>query len=328
VSLGIIAFTQKGRKLACKILTHTSGKLYTKGTIPSSSKDDFSEIWLKHSEIIFIGATGIAVRYIAPHLVKKDQDPAVLCIDDQGKFVISLLSGHLGGANNLAQVISNMIGATPVITTASDGRGFTAIDLIAKGYNLYIEDLASITPITTLMVDGEEIGYYSTVSIPMDYPRLKTFSRPREIQNVKGALLISEELIDLEIPHAILRPKNLNVGIGARRGVFSEKIYDLLLKTFEEQNLSVHSIKAIGSIDVKADEEGIIKLADKLNVPYRTFAKSELEPYESQCRGSDFVKKTVGVSSVSCTSALKLGGQLILDKNAQDGITISITKEN
>lgn len=328
MSLGIIAFTEKGRELAKRILNHTDGRLYTKETNPSSSREDFSKIWARHSEIIFIGATGIAVRYIAPHLVKKDEDPAVLSIDDQGRFVISLVSGHLGGANELASMIARIIDATPVITTASDSRGFTAIDLIAKENNLYIEDLSSITPITTMMVDGEELGYYSTVDIPMDYPKLKVFKTPQEIQEVKGALLITEELIDLELPHTILRPKNLHLGIGARRGVPFEKMLALVEETFKEHGISMHSIESMGSIDVKADEEGILRLAEHLDIPFKTFTKDELIPYENQCRGSDFVKQTVGVRSVSCTSALKLGGQLILDKNAQDGITISITKEN
>ncbi len=132
MSLAIIAFTQRGRALAEEILSHTRTTIYTKETSPSSSREDFAEIWAKHSEIIFIGATGIAVRYIAPYLVKKDQDPAVLSVDDQGKFLISLVSGHLGGANALAKMIADMIDATPVITTASDSRGFTAIDLLAK----------------------------------------------------------------------------------------------------------------------------------------------------------------------------------------------------
>ncbi len=178
------------------------------------------------------------------------------------------------------------------------------------------------------MVDGEEIGYYSTVSMPMDYPKLRSFNHPKDIQDVTGALLITEEIVELSTPHTILRPKNINLGIGARRGVPYEKIYALVEENFRELNLSMHSIKCVGSIDIKADEEGIIKLANRLNVPFQTFTKDELVPFESQCRGSEFVKKTIGVSSVSCTSALKLGGQLILDKNAQDGITISITKEN
>ena len=328
MSLGIIAFTEKGRDLAGRILSHTDGRLYTKETRPSSSREDFPKIWSNHDGIIFIGATGIAVRYIAPHLVKKDEDPAVLSIDDQGRFVISLVSGHLGGANELAAMVARIIDGTPVITTASDSRGFTAIDLIAKRNGLYIEDLSSITPITTLMVDGEDLGYFSTVDIPVDYPNLKVFTNPQDISGVKGGLLITEKLVDLDLPHTILRPKNLHLGLGARRGVPFDKILALVEETFQDQGLSLHSVKSVGSIDLKADEEGIIKLADHLNVPFITFTKDELIPYEGQCRGSDFVKKTVGVGSVSCTSALKLGGQLIVDKNAQDGITISITKEN
>lgn len=328
--LGVLIFSDAGRGLAEELSKHMVISIYTKNTYPSNSKKDFKEIWQKHDAILFIGATGIAIRYIAPYIVGKDKDPAVMVMDDQGRFTISLLSGHLGGANTLTKEISEALNTIPVITTASDSRGFTSIDIFAKKNNYYIDDLASIVPISTHMVNGQSVGLVSEKQIILDYPKLKYFQTIEEVNGVESAIVVTEKKHfdwPYSIPYTILRPKVLNIGVGAKKNIPYVALETQLLDSLKELNLSPYSIKAIGSIDIKKKESAIIALSSKFKVPFKTFSAEELKEYEGLCQGSKFVKDTVGVTSVSCTAALKLGGVLLADKLTGSGCTISIAKE-
>lgn len=326
----IYCFSASGYELANKLLEFMDGEIYYSKKSERPIRELVGEQWKLADNMIFIGATGIAVRYIAPHLIGKEVDPAVVVLDDVGKHVISLLSGHLGGANALAEKIAFEIGGTPVITTASDNRNFTGIDMFAQANNLEIEDLKSLIGVSSAMVDGELIGFYSEVDMKLDYENVIYLTSLENIcGDLKAVVIVSSKKVlpELEVPTGVLRPKSINLGIGCRRDTDSEKLYDFVKSTLAELNISAKSVKAIGSIDIKSDEEAILHLGEEYKTGVVFFSADELSAVDHLFKGSDFVRETVGVGSVSATAATLLGGAIILEKKALDGMTISITKE-
>lgn len=221
MKLACLSFTDKGRLLGERLLD-LDGDNYEMEHFPNSEtpggiKEFLESSWSKYDGFIFISATGIAVRMCQPYIESKAKDPAIVVIDDEGKFSISLLSGHLGGANEIAKSIGDFIGATPVITTASDNRGIDSIDMFAKGNGYYIEDLSSVTKITSMMVNNKTVGIYTEDGNLINYPNLIKVGDLNNIEpSVEGIIIVTstEDIGPIDIPHTILRLKNINIGIG------------------------------------------------------------------------------------------------------------------
>lgn len=328
MKVAVLTFSTAGDKIFQRYFSKLGYNLFSKSNDKNIKKKDFKNIWTEYDGIIFVSATGIAVRYIGDLLESKDRDPAILVIDDQKRFVISLLSGHLGGANEWANFLSKKIDATPVVTTASDSRGFTSLDLFAKNNNYYIEDLSALTPVAAAMVNNDKVAFYSEENIILDYPNLIICSCIEDASdNPYSVIVTKKEVYKKGQNQAVLRPKTLHLGIGSRKGTKSEDLLFFLKNVFKKNNLSIHSIKDISTIDIKKDEQAIISLKENLNVDLHIFTREDLLPFEQYCKGSEFVKKTVGVSSVSCTCALKLSKNLIIDKLSYKGFTLSISEE-
>lgn len=322
---GYLCFSDKGEHLADTLRHQFPGEIYRSRKGKTSIRELMPEIWNNHDALIFIGATGIAVRMIAPYLKGKDKDPAVVVIDDMGNFVISLLSGHLGGANRLTKILAEQLNAIPVITTATDNRGFEGLDLYARRLNFYIPDLQALTPLTGKIVNGEELPVYNPYHFPTPrYPKI------READNTdegKSVLAITDEG-ELPLFNAVfLRPRILHLGIGARRNVPEDTVLDLITSAFKEKNLSLDSIADIATISLKKDEKAILKAANTLNVPLIIYEVEELKAYDRRFKGSDFVRKTVGIGSVSASCAAKSAGNVILEKIIGEGVTLSVSRE-
>lgn len=285
--------------------------------------------------LVYIGAAGIAVRAIAPCLKDKMTDPAVIVIDEAGRYVISLLSGHVGGANELAQVLADILGAEPVVTTASDVRQMTAVDVWAKRRRLAIGDRLAATQVAACLLDGEPVGFYS------DYP--VEGGMPAEF--VKGELCRTHVWVTARtMPPAghmitmfmtedakILRliPRSLIVGIGCRKGIREELITAALNRVFKEDGLDLRAIAAVASIDLKREEAGLIAVADRLKVPFYTYPAGELDQVEGIFTASEFVRKTTGTDNVCERSALMAAGpegRLLVRKQALDGVTIAVAE--
>ena len=165
MKIACFSFSDMGSLLG-EQLTNVSNNKYTIDHFRNASVDGgikmlLTNAWANYDGLIFISATGIAIRLINPFIENKTKDPAVIVVDDLGRYAISLLSGHIGGANDLANYIAEKLNALPIITTASDSRGIESIDLIAKTNDYYMEDMNSITTITSMMVNGKKIGFYS-----------------------------------------------------------------------------------------------------------------------------------------------------------------------
>ena len=333
MKLACLSFTDKGRLLGERLLALDVDN-YEMEHIPNSEtpggiKEFLESSWSKYDGFIFISATGIAVRMCQPYIKSKDIDPAIVVIDDEGKFSISLLSGHLGGANGIAKSIGDYLEATTVITTASDNRGIESIDMFAKENDYYIEDLSTVTRIASMMVNNKRVGIYTEDEKLINYPNLIKVDDLNNIEQlVEGIIVVSsmKDIGPIDIPYTILRPRNINIGIGCRKGKEVEIVIEAIGLALKNSNLSNKSIESMGTVEIKKDEAGIIKAAEHYNCPLKIFTIEEIQPIEDMFQKSQFVKDTIGVYSVSEPCAYLLGGKPILRKFIHKGVTISINK--
>lgn len=328
------SYTDRGAEIASKLealsksdysFTHHRSKELDGGV-----KGCLLENWNLVDGFVFISATGIAVRMISPFIKDKKTDPAIIVIDDMGNYVISLLSGHLGGANLLANYISEKINSQPIITTATDNRGIEAIDLFAQKKDYRMRNMKDITKLTTMMVDNKKIGYYSEDTSIINYNNIIRIKKLNNLPDyIEGLIVVSskDDLGQIPLPYCQLVPKNINIGIGCRRGTEKEKILEAIDLEFKENNLLKDGIKSIGSVEVKKDEVGLLEAVDFLGKELEIFTIESIEKVEDMFDKSDFVKKTIGVYSVSEPVAYLLGGNLIVKKAIHSGITLSIAKE-
>ena len=323
MKIAIWSVTRGAGRVAYKLGSEISADIYTlkKFEINNTLQidnftDELGKQFNRYDAHIFIMATGIVIRKIAPLIKSKDVDPAVVVIDEQERFVISLLSGHLGGANELASDLAQQFSLLPIITTSSDITGKIAIDTLSQKMNCEMENLEKAKNITSLIVDNKKVDIL--------LPKNVTFG---ENGNSEGVVITSNKE-NIEVMR--LYPKNLILGIGCRRGTLKEdilKAVDILMKKY---NLSYKSIRKIATVDVKADEIGLMDAAKELGHELIIIDRSEILTVESNFKGSEFVKKQIGVTCVSepCAYlASNKNGKFIEQKFIYNGITISIYEE-
>ncbi|OQY42911.1 MAG: cobalamin biosynthesis protein CbiG [Fusobacteriia bacterium 4572_74] len=300
-------------------------------TIPMENgfKDTISNIFDSYDSLYFIMASGIVVRTIAPFLKSKDVDPAVIISDEDGKFIVSLLSGHLGGANELASLIAENIGGIPIISTASDVSGSIAVDTIAMKLKAHLRDLESAKDITALIVNGEKVELKLPKNMVVDIDSF--FSNHKNKKNIKkdtAGIVVASNRRDIKVTQII--PKNIILGIGCRRDIPVETILDGIELTMKECNLHMDSIKHIATVDIKANEVGLLEVCDRLNKKLIIIDRERIKPIQNNYEGSDFVEKTIGVRCVSAPVAYLSSnrvGKFIKEKKKYNGVTVSIYEE-
>ena len=322
MKLGIIAVTEKGVLKALKIKENikncdifTMEKFLRKDVflIEGKLQSFYGSILEKYNTFLFITATGIAVRTIAPFIKTKDVDPAVLSMDEEGNFIISLLSGHLGGANRAAEVLGKIIGAVPVISTASDVSGKIAADTVAVKIQGRLESLESAKKVTSLIVAGKNVD----IKVPENISD----------ENPQGIIMISNRK-NIEVSKII--PENIIVGIGCKRGKKGAEIINAVKDAFEKYNLCEESIRKFATVDIKADEQGILETAEFFKRELVIISREEIKKIEKDFEQSEFVRKTLGVGAVSAPCAFLGSGQegkFLAEKLKYEGITISIFEE-
>lgn len=328
MKISIISVTENGRLLSKIIFDHLKSDNTVKRFCFKKHGDEFAEIFsdiYKLTEeifevsdaLIFICSCGIAVRSISPAVKSKLCDPAVLVIDDSGKYVIPILSGHIGGANQLAEAAAEKIGAIPVITTATDVRGKFSPDMFAKANGLIIADMNAAKEIAAAALDNETIG------IRTDYPYKNLPPEISEDTSCRTGICVSGD--DSQKPFDItlnLVPKNIVVGIGCKKGTSCEKIEEHISKTFAESEIDINRICAVSTIDIKSEEAGLLEYCRKNNFGFHTYTAAELMQAEGDFIRSDFVTEKTGADNVCERSAvLCSGGSLIIRKTAGNGIT-------
>lgn len=319
MKLACLFFTAEGEAIAntIKELQDYEVTLFSKEIY----KEHLEKIFGDYEGVIFISSTGIAVRICSKFIKDKSIDPAVIVIDDLCRYCISLLSGHLGGANILAQKLANELNALPIVTTATDGRGIEAVDVYAKRNGFAIENLSDVKKITAMMLEGKSIRIFGDIAPAIEYKNLVSDNEEA------GIIITSSEKVAYHKKHCILRPGNLNIGIGCRRGKTVEEILSAIDIVFKENNLSLKSIKDIATVDVKKDEEGIIEAAERLKCGLRIFDREDIKKVENEFSKSDFVRDTIGVTSVCEPCAYLAGGKIIVKKTVINGITLAVSKE-
>ena len=328
---GIIAITQNGLALAKKLkaqfpdsVIYTLDKWHDEEctAIEPDLSTFTAQLFDRHKTLVYIMATGIVVRSIALHLVDKTVDPAVVVLDEKGQFAISLLSGHLGGANAVASEIAGAIGATAVITTASDVQGMPSVDMIAQKHQLIIDSMHDAKILTAMTVNGQKVGWRndSLLNLPCYYPC-------DEI-DAEGLVVVSNRT-DLaeKVLSAQLIPQNIIVGVGCRRGISGQQIIDFVTEQLQLNSISEMSIRQLASIDIKSDEQGMLDAAAHFGVPAVFIETAEIEKIEQDFSSSAFVKSQVGVSGVCEPAAFIAGGragEFISRKKSKEGITVAI----
>lgn len=291
-----------------------------------------------HRALVFISACGIAVRAIAPWITDKLHDSPVIVMDEQGQHVIPLLSGHVGGANELALRLSEAIGAIPVITTATDLHGSFAVDLFAKKNDLWIYNKEGIAKVSAKVLEGAEItmcvrtGHLETCENLPDGIRLCEYppEEPVDVLVTENHSVSDTVERDSLKAQLILHPKKYVLGVGCKKETDSAKLEDYLQSILEQQGISIEEIAALASIDVKKDETCLLKFSEKHRIPFRTYSAQKLQAVPGEFHSSAFVKNTVGVDNVCERAAICAagdGGRLMLSKQANDGMTVAIVEK-
>jgi Cobalamin biosynthesis protein CbiG len=240
-------------------------------------KTSVGEVFHDYEGHIFIMAAGIVVRIIAPLLRDKVHDPAVVVLDEKAQYAISLLSGHLGGANALAREIAQITGAAPVITTATDIHGIKAFDTIAVEKDLWIENPDSIKALNSALLERRKIYLMDPMKIISPFYENSAFIE--DISVVKGAspaVYVGDQLVTPRAGFLVMRPASLVTGIGCNRGTGFGELKDGIKEVFQKFKLSMQSLRNLATIDLKKDEEGMIELGEILNLPIHYFSSKEL----------------------------------------------------
>ncbi len=283
---------------------------------------------------VFIMSTGIVVRTIAGLLAHKTRDPAVVVADERGDHAISLVSGHIGGANQLAVEIAQIIGAKPVITTATDLNHLPAIDRIAAQRGLFIQNPSAIKGVSMALLQGKKIGVFD----PMAWIQDAVFSRHgielksmAQAQQSQGpGVFVHHAIADLAPDILVLRPPSLTAGIGCNRNTPLAEIQALLEETVERFHLSIHSLARLATIDAKSDEPGILALAERLGVGLRFYTREQLSQVLAVENPSEIVNQHMGVKSV-CEAAALLAARsdkLIVGKQKTRNVTVAVAQRH
>ncbi len=336
--VALISFTKKGADMCQRIEIGLTSREYVcqaygmkayaeaAGILPlESSLSLWTEDAFSMSEgLVFVGACGIAVRTIAPYIKNKTIDPAVVVVDETGKYAISLLSGHLGGANDFALEIAGIIGAEAVITTATDLNNKFSVDDWAKRHHLRLGETQIAKEISANILNGERIGVSSDYPIEGRLPEQLLYEEHARDLTIGFILSIYENKKPFNRTLHLV-PKTITIGIGCRKGIPLEAAATLLHKVLKEQSISVHAIEKLCSIDIKQEEEALKQLAKKIRVPFEVFSAEELAQVEGEFTSSDFVQSVTGVDNVSERAAV-LGshGRLIVKKQILNGVTLAL----
>ena len=325
----LFAFTQRGKATARRVDEALGGgcALRCPARLAGDGFDayagglpDYVGSVFDKDALIFVGAAGIAVRAIAPHAASKRSDPAVLCVDEAGRFVIPLLSGHIGGANALARRLAAALDATAVITTATDVNGRFSVDAWAAEHGLAITSMALAKRVSAEILT-HDVPFWSDAMKPGRLPEGLVWADA-------GPLGICVSVRDLKPfdDTLLLVPRALYLGLGCRRGTPAEAVEAAIRKVLSENNLRAEAVAGAASIDVKADEAGLIACCATHGWPLAFYSADRLNAVPGAFSKSEFVRNTVGVDNVCERAAAARGGRLIVRKTALNGVTVAVAE--
>ena len=312
-----LAFTERGQALAECICAALGGEAAC-ARDGVGLREWTAEHFPTARALIYVGAAGIAVRAVAPHLVSKTSDPAVLCVDEGGRFVIPLASGHLGGANALARQIADLLGATAVITTATDGRGVFAVDEWARTQDCAVGHPERIKTVSAALLHGEGVTLHA--AFPID-------GEPPEGVTVTDAAA-ADVWVDVR-PHDALTvvPRCLTLGIGCKRGTTRETLEARFSAFRAAHDILPEAIASAATIDLKRGEAGLLEFCAAHGWALRTYSADELSAVAGDFTASAFVYGVAGVDNVCERASVKdAQGKLLVRKDAGDGVTFALAE--
>ena len=349
-SVAIIAITKKGIEIAKSLKTQffqwevfAPSKFSNNDSkinwFEDSTTSKVGELFKKYDALVCIFSLGAVIRLVSPHMRDKKTDPAVVVIDDTAKFVISTLSGHLGGANKLTEEISKILDAIPVITTAADVNQTIAVDLVGKEFGWTIDDDSTVTRVSAFMVNEEKIGIYQDAgekdwwTPKKEFPKnITIYNSLEELRNSgsKGYLIISDKSIEDKelLKNAVVyRPKTLVVGVGLHWDTSKETIKEGIEFCMKKFLLSTKSIARFASIKKESEVVGLQELAREWNVTIDYFEKDQLAQIAIP-NPSETVQAFEGTPSVSEASALRSSnGKLVVEKQKfPPNLTVAIAR--
>jgi cobalt-precorrin 5A hydrolase len=332
MKLAIFAYSRRGCALARRVLDalpDSEGACYTLARfeetgflpIPQPSQPFYGELFNAMDALIFVGAAGIAVRSIAPHVRSKKTDPAVICLDELGTWVVPLLSGHIGGANALARTLAEALEAQCVLTTATDVNRRFSVDTWATENGYVLSSMAAAKAVSAAILEGD-VPFLSSLPVLTD-------PAPGLTPGERGSVGIYIGWEKREPFQTTLRlvPRALHLGLGCRRGTAEEAIRAAVEGTLEQSGIDPAAIRCAASIDLKKDEAGLLAFCEHRGWPIRFYTAEELKAAPGEFTPSEFVAKVTGVDNV-CERAAMLGAEkLILHKTAVNGVTVALAAE-
>ncbi len=332
MTIAVFAYSRKGMQTALRsaeLFSDENTTLFSPERIaedpflpiPAPSKDFYGEHFRKDEALIFVGACGIAVRSIAPHIRSKQSDPAVICIDEQGCFVIPILSGHIGGANRLAEKLAERLGAQAVVTTATDINGKFSVDDWAVRHGLTITNMTRAKEISAAILE-QDIGLHSMLPLGSTLPSGLILKE----EGPFGIFIGWEKREPFEKTLRLI-PRNVHLGIGCRKGTTAETIGKAVRTVLERYNIDHRALQCAASIDLKAGEPGLLEFCRTEDLPLYCYSAEELLAVPGEFAHSDFVESITGVDNVCERAAMMHADRLIIPKTVCDGVTVAAAVE-
>lgn len=321
MKIGILSITRGGGQLTDKLCSLFTSSTDLKKDNSAKTSQLLSDNWDNYDAFICIMAAGIVVRSIAPLLKDKNSDPAVLVLDEKGQFVISLLSGHIGGGNQLARDIADKLGAVPVITTSSDTLELVALDVWAKNQNLIPPEKKALTAITAKLVNQGHLALFTDVAINSLPVGLIVTDRPE-----KADIIISNKIFN-QCNATFFRPLNLIIGTGCNRGTDVSEFETALSELFQKLSLSTQCIRNIASVDKKNDEVGLLEFARQHDWGIEFFSAAEINTLNN-LEISFAALKAIGAIGVAEPSALLSANShlLLCRKRKWKNVTMAVAQ--
>lgn len=313
------AFPEEELEIFAKTKCDTLGVELVEGSVGDWTERSFEEC----DAIVFIGAIGIAVRYIAPFIKIKSEDPAVVGMDEHGHWAVALLAGHIGGANALTARIAERLGSEPIITTATDLNGKFSVDTFATVNGLRIMGLKIAQEVSVRVLDGSFVGFSSDIPVSGDLPDGLTKANSGEF----GVSISADTGKEPFGTTMRLVPMDTVLGVGCKRDTDPDRMREFVTRILREDGIDPARIAAVCSIDLKKDEKAILNLASHIGAPARFYTSDELMEVEGEFTKSEFVRTVTAVDCVCERSSLRpYGGELIRRKTAEDGMTLAICR--
>jgi len=340
MKVAVFTVTKNGVKIAERI----KQRLKNRVEIFEPPKDENEKPWLmdlvknafdKYEAMVFVSAVGIAVRAVAPHIKDKTDDPAIVVVDDAGAFSVSLLSGHIGGANDLARKVADAVGAMPVITTATDISGKPAIDLFMKDLGLKTDNMAKLKSVSAGILRGETACIFADIGLGRWGDRAKAAYSVRSLRQLDKyasaydhvVVILNDEQIKIAGNALVLKTRRIYAGIGCQKGASADSVKKAIRKALVANGLHPHNLKGLATIDIKKEEKAILEAARRYKVDISLYPAEELD--KAAPNKSDFVKEKVGTGGVCEPAAIlaSRGGKLIAPKMVYDKVTVALAEE-